>query len=292
MVIYVDVLLTVNWVIDFLLLRAEAHLLCLSIGRWRLPLAAAVGAVSSLTVLLPPLPTAAVWGIQLAVAAAMTGVAFGFLSPKQAAVRVTVLFALSAGVAGVATAVWWWLAPQAVQVINGAVYWNVSPLWLILSVAAAYGLMRVYGWAVSRHRRSVAVYYRVLAVCGGKQVVFRALLDTGNRLSEPFSGAPVVVAAYEAVAPLVTPAWNRPMPSLPCGARMVPYEAVGHSGILPAFRPERLVVWNDRHCCDVTGAYIAVTATAPDGGCAALLGAGVPESGRHCERPMAIKEEI
>ena len=54
--VYVDVLLVLNWVIDYLLLRLTAHFLRLPVSRKRLVLGAGVGAFGALVILLPPLP--------------------------------------------------------------------------------------------------------------------------------------------------------------------------------------------------------------------------------------------
>ena len=62
--IYVDLLLFLNGFIDALLLSATAALRHLPHTRRRLCLGAAVGALSSLILLLPPLPTALVIGAE------------------------------------------------------------------------------------------------------------------------------------------------------------------------------------------------------------------------------------
>ena len=55
MVIYADILLAVNWWIDFLLLLGVRRALGGGVKNWRLALAALIGAVSSFVLFLPPL---------------------------------------------------------------------------------------------------------------------------------------------------------------------------------------------------------------------------------------------
>ena len=64
---------------------------------------------------------------------------------------------------------------------------------------------------------------------GARQVRCFALADSGNRLREPFSGAPVIVACRSLFPDMETP-------------RVIPYQTVGGEGMLTAFRPHRVTV--------------------------------------------------
>ena len=64
-VIYLDVLLAVNLLIDFLLLSATAYLLHIPVKRWRLVISAVIGAASAALIFLPPLPALASLGIKV-----------------------------------------------------------------------------------------------------------------------------------------------------------------------------------------------------------------------------------
>lgn len=114
--------------------------------------------------------------------------------------------------------------------------------------------------------------------CGGRTAAVRALYDSGNSLTELFSGSPVAVvrrAALESVLPAeVREALRDPAAfvSGEAGAgnggaaaavrsrlRLVPFRSVGGDGLLPAFRPEHLTVVAENGANrDATGAYVAV----------------------------------
>lgn len=83
----------------------------------------------------------------------------------------------------------------------------------------------------------------------GKTVFAEALLDTGNRLREPFSGLPVIVAGSTLGRALGLP---KEFPDdLPDGFRYVPYAGVGGEGLLPCFFPDSLLVDGAQPACDV-----------------------------------------
>lgn len=258
MILYVDVLLAVNWVIDFLLLHALSRFLSIPRYRWRLVAGAAVGAVTCLVVLLPPLSPWVAVLFKAATALLMVAVTFG-VSPWKALLRRTaVLFVLSAVVAGVAMAVWWLAAPAGLAIINGVVYCDIPPLALIGCTAGAYGLLCLYArW--TRRRVPVGQSFRLRVEQGGQAVEIPALFDSGNGLTEPFSGLPVAVVDYRAVAPLLGPLWSPEQTEPPPGARLIPFSSVGGRGFLPAFCPHRLTVMGPGGPRDVTGVYVAVS---------------------------------
>lgn len=265
MVIYFDVLLAVNWVIDFLLLHAEARLLRIPRRGWRLVLGSAAGAACCAVVLLPDLPAWASVAIKAGMALGMVAIAFG---RRQLWRRTAVLFVLSAAVAGVAMAVWWLAAPQGLTVVNGVVYCDIPPLLLIALTGAAYAAMCLFT-RLTRARSMPGGEWTLTVERGGRTACLRALYDTGNELAEPFSGAPVAVADYAALAGLVDAAWRE---GLPPGARAVPFSSVGGSGFLPAFRPDRLTLCRNGREWDVTGAFVAVSAQPLTGEYGALIG--------------------
>ena len=105
---------------------------------------------------------------------------------------------------------------------------------LILSGTGAV-LYAVYRFlpALRRGERKKALYLPVRLQHGGKKVQGSGLLDTGNHLTEPFSGRPVAISGMDFVTPLF--AGEEPL------FRYIPYHAIGtEHGTLRAFQAECL----------------------------------------------------
>ena len=123
---------------------------------------------------------------------------------------------------------------------------------------------------------------RLRLVCGDRSVELTALRDTGNRLREPLSGAPALIAEERALLPLLEPELRSrltataglPAPErlmvLGPGFRLLPYRTLGENGLLLAFRPERVYV--DGTLCPDIWAALCPGPLRPGDGCAALLG--------------------
>lgn len=257
MILYLDILFVTNWGMDFLLLHTTARLLHIPCCGGRTVAGAAIGALTACVVLLPPMPP---WLAVLykAVAAWLTvGAAFGFRG-RAVWRRCGVFFLLATAVAGGAMAVFWLFAPRGLTVVNGVVYCDLPPLALVGCTAAAYLLFCLYD-RLTTHRRVAGHVYQLRLHHHGQTVTLPAFYDSGNCLREPFSSMAVAVAPYALVQGILSPAWDPAAPTLPHGARPVPYTSVGGRGVLAAFCPERMWVLCDGTEREVSGFFVAVS---------------------------------
>lgn len=293
-VIYLDVLIAVNWLIDFLLLRACSRLLRIPGGRGRQVFGSLFGGFCACVILLPSL---AWWGslaVNLVTAGVMCLIAFPWRGIKAYLRQTGALFAVSALLAGVALALFMLIAPAGLYVANGTVYYNVPPVWLAALCGVSYVLICLY----ERFLRKGAVRggrYRITVTDAGGTVTLPALYDSGNRLCETFSGAPVIVVQKEAVLPVLSPAMRRTLNALDgtdsgqpaegamaVGWRLIPFHSIGGNGLLPAFKPAALTLQRENgkpH--SITGCYLALSPALGRGEYQALIG----------NDPVALSEE-
>ncbi len=274
MVIYADLLLAVNWWVDFLLLVGVARFAGVSARAWRLVVGGLVGALSCGLLFLPPLSVWLSLGAKLAAATLMVLVAFGFDCLRQFGKRLLWLFGLSAGLSGLCSALYHFAAPRDFYVYNGVVYYAVSP-WLLLGLTlVCYGILCGMEW-VTRRRAPHQHAYTVRLTHGGRAIRVRCLYDSGNHLVEPFSGRSVVIVERVALASLL------PVPTdvgdLPPNGlwRVVPFDTLGGSGLLPAFVPDSLGVITPQGEVSLGACYVAVCERLGRGEYAGLLGSAV-----------------
>ncbi len=262
-VVYGDVLVAQGFIINLLILR-----LCSALGGVkpkRLPyyLSALAGAVCSFAIFLPMQGLS--WDItyRVVTASLMVMIAYG-KQPLRIFLRLLVVFlVVSFLLAGAVIGLWFLFPSGGYAYRNGVVYFNLRPLALIAGVAAAYGLAvgfnRIFLW-----RKGPRDSYPILISRGGRQVRLEALVDTGNRLTEPFSGRPVVVASFAAVSELLSDRErayileDRLDEGMPETLRVVSYHTVDKEGVLKAFRPDGIQVEVSGRCQPVD-AYVAVS---------------------------------
>ena len=240
MVIYLDVLLLSNLWADYALLHAVAALTHHPLKRGRCLLAAALGAVSALVILLPPMPAAVSLLMRLLLALAMCAAAFG-IRPLRLLLRQTVLLlSVSMGFCGAVYLLSQFWQPVGFYMQNTAVYADVSLLTLLIGTAAASA------WSAYRARariRQQSRNFRLRLQIQGICISLPALADTGNTLRDAFTGKPVAVCTANALS-----AWLRGYPdavtaAASCkGFRMQPVQTVTGRRLLPLFQPDSVTL--------------------------------------------------
>lgn len=270
MVIYLDVLLAINGIVDYILLRAAAKLTGHPRNRLRILLAAALGAVYAAVVCLPGAAWLGHGGLKLAVGVGMALIVFGW---NRSSVRKTLIFFLLAALLGGIVFALSQISGGALQLYRGAVYANVSLPLLAAAVGTVYLLLTWMSSAVLRREQSERRIVSVRVGLCGRESAFPALVDTGCLITDPLTSRPVVVAAADALATLLPHQllddWRRgadPVDLIAAHSggelrlRPVFCRGVGGETILPAFQPTELTV--DGHACD---AVIALSLHGFDG---------------------------
>ena len=154
---------------------------------------------------------------------------------------------------------------------------------MLLSAAGCWGGVTLVFRGLARHTASAGELTAVRLTLGGRSVELTALRDTGNTLTDPVSGVPVLVAEGARLLPLLPPGTLEPreladpvdcLEKLRDGplagrARLLPYRAVGvERGLLLALRPDGLWVGGER--VDMLAA-LSPTPVSDGGGYGALL---------------------
>lgn len=246
-VVYLDTLLLVNFMANYLALRAAASLAVLPIRRGLLALSALLGAVYAGAVFLPGMTWLARWPCKAAAGAVMVVVAFGGCGRL---LRAGVTFFLTAAALGGLVLAAELLGGRQLVLENGVLYAHVDLRLLLLLLLGSYlvlemALRRVWS---GRDRHCGEAEVRL----PGGTARLRVLLDTGNTLTDPLTNRPVLVAegaALERVLPRNFPWWD-PVRGVEQaavqglrGVRLLPYRAVGvDCGMLLAVKSQGITL--------------------------------------------------
>lgn len=259
--IYVDILLCVNLVINYLLLSAVSFYTHTHIRLRRILLGSFVGALCSLVILLPVIPFVFNMIIKFCVGGITVFTAFGrkkigdFIKLYATFLIATFFFG------GIVIALWFLFTPKNLIIKNSIIYLNISPLTLIFYSVICYCAFRLVNTIAGKHKTKDT--FCVLTIKNKQNAVrVNAKIDTGNTLTEPFSQCPVVVIGRK-TAESITPIEVKEYETVTTlkyrtsinNVRFVPFTSVGGGGILPCFKAERIYL-NDVEC-DKT-VYIAL----------------------------------
>lgn len=251
--VYIDVLIGVNLFINYFLLLGVARFLSLRIRRLRIFAASFLGAVYSLFILLPEINLAVSLAIKLAMSATIVLAAYPFKGLKQLLRELAAFYIMSFSFAGFMLAVWYFIAPQGLIIKNSVVYFNISPLLLIILTVICYLIIRLINRLTGRQAPE-GLFCSVKVDYNGQSASFLGKVDTGNSLTEPFSNFPVLVVYQELIRNMSPPPENGKI-------RLVPFHAVSGEGLLPAFRPDLITIVCGKHTYRLHDVYIAASQT-------------------------------
>lgn len=264
--VYVDVLLAVNFFINYFLILSAGKIMRRGVSRTRICLAAAFGAVSALSIFLPQLGMIASSLFKLAVSGIMVIIAFKWQSVRIFGRYFLVMCAVTFGFGGTMFALWIMIAPRGMYFRNGVTYFNVSPEFIVVVTILCYTVITIAGRICSSRERQSARYN--VTVCGnGRAVALSLVGDTGNMLSEPFSGFPVIVAKRNSVRKILPDNFEdftsgfqfKSDSAHPPNCRVIPYSSVGGSGVLTAFLPDKIRLLQGSDSRELEKCYIAVS---------------------------------
>lgn len=243
-VIYVDVLFVINFFITYLLLLLTSKLNKQGIKQLRALAASAFGGAYALVILL------GIRDIFISLAGKLTAsliivlIAFGFKGFAVLLRNLAVFYFSNLIVLGAVAAVVFTLSPRGVKLSGGIVYFDISAAALLMSALFAYVIsvviIRVYNRITAKREIFLITVYK-----NGREYRLSAFLDSGNKLREPFSDLPVIIADKSRI-------------DLP-PERVIPCSTVSGRGVLPAFRPDKIVISNGKSLFTTDRAFVALS---------------------------------
>lgn len=248
MVVYADVLIVLNLFVNFFILKLTALICKDGCSTARLILGGLIGALFSLYIFLPTSSAL----IETIFRLAMTGViiltCFGFDSLKSYIRRIAVFFAASFIYAGCMMGIWSVFRPEKLAINNGIVYVDISPIVLIIATVTSYIILSIIRFFSTKHAYS-GKRCKLIITMGDRIVRLTALVDTGHSLTDTLTDRPVLIVeekvVYELLSFIPTPevvaSANAPIK----GFRMIPYSSIGGHGLLPAFEPDKIELYEN-----------------------------------------------
>ena len=281
-VIYLDTLFLLNALVDYMLLLAAARLSGEVLHRGRFALGAALGGLYSAAIFLPGLAFLSHPLCRMACGAGMMLAAYGASRRllRQGLLFILLTCAFGGGVVAIGL-----MGGRELTLGSGVFYSALDVKTLLLSAAVCYGVLTLVFRRLARHSAGGELAEVRLSLAG-RSIRLTALVDTGNTLTDPVTGRPVLVAEGTALLPLF-PEGRRPAPADlldPAGGmarlgsgewrgrlRLIPYRSVGvERGMLLAVRTDSLEL--DGRPCGPALAALSPTPVSDGGGYQALIG--------------------
>lgn len=258
MVIYIDILIILNVFVNFLILICSAKFLRVCLSKPRLIFACVFGGLFSLVLLLPDSGIAVSVLIKAAGAAIMTLIAFPVVSFRNFARSFFCIFLISFAFAGIMFALYLLIRPDNMAFNNGAVYFEISVRVFVICACVCYFLIKIFLYFLKRYSSDDRLCTLTLEL-NGKSVVIKGLIDTGNSLTDVFTGRPVTTVEKSALKQL--------MKGIAADRKgVVPAKTAIGTGMLETIRADRMIIDFNGSRITVLSPVLAISENGLSGG--------------------------
>lgn len=239
MIVYADVLIFLNLLVNYFLLCAACKILNRKVKTVRIILSSFFGALCSLYIFLPKLNLVLEALLKIATCTVTVLICFGFKNIKKFLKATGVLFLVTASYGGIMYAVWLCFSPKGMVINNSVVYFNISPTVLIICTVLGYILFSI----LSRVFAAVSKFSEhctVTVFSGNKSVRLDAIVDTGNSIEDILSNSEIIIADKSKVDILF-----QKSDKTDSRYRLLPCSTVSGTDVLEGYRCDSAVIINN-----------------------------------------------
>lgn len=237
-VIYVDVLMALNFFINYFILLGISKFSRYFRNNKRFILSSVVAAAFSLIIFLPELNLLISLLLKLIITSVITLIGFGFENFKRFFILVSLYYGISFLYAGTMFFVWLLNKSNFITINNSIVYLNISPIVFIISVIIAYVLIIIVKKVLSFSIQDTKVFDIKLSY-KNKTGIFKCFYDSGNFLQDIFTDSPIII--IDSKTSVFLSGYDYEMLKVPyiindLKVRIIPCETVDSKGVLYGYR--------------------------------------------------------
>ncbi len=280
-ILYIDILFIINFTMDFIILWATSKFTGFNTTIKRLIMAALIGACYSITVYFPTFHSAfSSLATKFLFSLVMIFIVF-YPQPFKKMIQALAYFYLIVFAAGGAmlAAIYLLDTQYTIQeVVSGSLSF-VEPLgynWLLAAVIAAIVIGRYGAKYIKKNYFKNIMQVPVVICFGEKKVALKTMVDTGNQLSDPITGKPVMIAELDALKDIIPKETyyllekNRNSDvntiinilaesPLASRVRVIPFKSIGkQKGMLVGIRPDSVIIINNEETIKIKDIIVGI----------------------------------
>ena len=267
MTVYIDVLFMVNVIINYFLLLITGIFSKAVCNRVRIIIASLLGGLYCAFAFVSEFAFLQSAVLKILSTVAISLIAFKYISPRNFLRCTLLLFFVGFLFGGIVYGICFLANPSFMSIKNATVYIHISPILLILCSVVSYISISLFNYALKPQSNLETCQYSVTIIYREKSVSASGFLDTGNNLTDVFSDYPVILCNFETVSTFfdekeklcfegtVTNVVSSPSKN---NFRVIPISTVAGSALLPAFKPDLVLLKTKSEQLSISRVFVAV----------------------------------
>lgn len=258
MTVYADILMLVNFIVDYFLIMISCRFLHKKPRLWRLLLSSAAGGVFSLYIFLPQTHFLVNFSAQFVMCTVMCLIVFGFENLKSFFRSVVTLVCVNYAYSGSMIALWLIFKPYGMVINNSVVYFNISPIFLIIFSVTGY-FVTVFIRKVLKRPFLQNTECTVIIYSKNNNIRLNGIVDTGNSLVDVFGISEIFITEEKTVNELLGEQKRNP-----AIYRKIPCSAVTGERLLDGYRIDKAQIFFNNKKYNFKNPVLAVSNTPID----------------------------
>ncbi len=236
MVIYADVLIILNIITDYFILKLTGAILKNQAELKRMIPASVTGGIFSLSALLPTMNIFMDILLKIAMSFIICLLAFGGKHIKTLLRNTAVFFGVTYLYGGIALSIYLLLKPAGMVINNSVVYFNISPIILIISSTVFYFAFMLLRYLLSKNSKQPDEC-TVTALMKDKTVHLNGIVDTGNSLCDIFGLSEIIIVNGKEIEDIASTYKNSSR------YRIIPVKTVTGTRMLEGYRFDKATIF-------------------------------------------------
>lgn len=257
MIIYVDLLVAVNFILDFLLFSVAAIIVRTDIKTLRQILAAALGGLSSLYIFLESKSFFFDILFRLISSAVIVLVCVGIKSVRRYLKFYFAYLAVSFLLGGVMYFLSEATSSRFMTVNNTYVYLNISPVLLIVTTFVIYISIKLY--FKFKRTPQIAKSCTVTVMLENKKMKFSALIDTGNKVKDLLGSSEVIFISPKGFIEFIGVELDMAKDVYGNRFRLIPISTVSGSSVKGGIRIDKAIILCERELFELLNPILLVS---------------------------------
>ena len=249
-VIYADILFFINFIITFVLLNLTSDFSGNDAHPKRIIPGSIVGGVYSFIILAPTMNALLLILLKVIMLLSIVLISFKTVTLKKFISCTMTLLLVSFVFSGIMYSLSVSMLKNRIHVNNGYFYLDIGPIKMIFVITLFFVIIKILKRTVFTRKKSDFIY-NLFIRSSNEQIMIKALYDSGNFVTDPFTGNPVIIVNISEGIRLVDAEVyyrlkdilnNAEFDCIPEGVRLIPITALGHSQLIPAITVDCVIV--------------------------------------------------
>lgn len=262
MTIYIDIIFVENMIMNTIILYAASTILKQKIKIIRLVISAMIGSIYSIVMYITQLHIYSSIISKFILSIVMIYIAFKPNNFKKMFKQIVIFYLTSFVFGGVALNLIYFLRPENINIKNGLFTGKYALKVIMLGAIMAFVIIKISIKIIKTKFNKNDMYCNIKLKINEKQIVTKAMIDTGNLVKEPITNTPVVIVEESLLEEVIPKEILKNLENILCGnlenlpreiqdeylpkLRCIPFTSLGkENGMLVGIKISEIIVENE-----------------------------------------------